>query len=109
MLHRWDYGNYNARRYSRPWAAKIRWINGKVVYDFCGQFVGTHQGGNGKGEVLIEADPGEIVAVGQKDYRGGNTDQDWYLVTEAGAQRITRSEAITLLTTPKEVNHATNP
>lgn len=77
-----SYGAYNDRRYSRPWIAKITaWpIGGNPVLAW-GGYVGDYHGG----EVEIEAEPGDIIRSGQKDYRTpSNSDNDWYIVTEAG-------------------------
>jgi hypothetical protein len=72
-----DRGSYNARRYSRPWIARVSaWpIGGKAELEW-GSYIGT----DGGGSVEIMAAPGDIVRIGQKDLRGNRTEADWYLV-----------------------------
>jgi hypothetical protein len=76
------FGNYNQRRYGRPWIARITgWpVGGKpeIVW-------GSYVGDDGGGEVEIEAISGDIVRTGQKDYRGNNTDASWYIVQPDGS------------------------
>lgn len=76
------FGNYNQRRYSKPWIAKITsWpIGGKPEVQW-----GGYCGDDGGGEVEIEANAGDIIRTGQKDHRGGNTDASWYIVRADGS------------------------
>ena len=72
------FGEYNSRRYSKPWVAVIE--NGK--YDFSkkpGYYTGNDYKGTGEeGDIIIPApDKNMIYAYGQKDQRGGNT-KIWY-------------------------------
>jgi hypothetical protein len=87
-----SYGAYNRRRYSRPWIAAIKdWPVGKSpVLDF-GYFNGDDSGGFAE----IEAQAGDVIKAGQKDYRQPkSTDNDFYLVGADGATtRITPAEA----------------
>lgn len=86
-----DFGAYNDRRYSRPWIAKVTsWpVGGRPELEF-GSYIGNAKGG----EVEIMARPGQIVRAGQKDTRGNNTDNDWYVVTDAGKlEKISQSQA----------------
>jgi len=76
---RW--GGYNARRYSRPWIAKITaWpVGGRPELEF-GGYCGNDDGG----ETEITARPGDIIRSGQKDNRGNGTTNDWYLAKPDG-------------------------
>lgn len=57
---------YNARRYGKPWIAKLDFSKpGNPVYSF-GSWLG--QAGD-VGELTIEAVCGDVLAVGQKDIR----------------------------------------
>ena len=76
---------YNTRRFSRPWAATIKFDDQlKAIYEFNGSFLGTHDSGNGEGDVVIKADTGAIIAFGQKDLRGGRTKNEWFVAQEDG-------------------------
>ena len=62
-----SFPNYNARRYSQPWIAKIsKWEIGERPNLEFGGYIGDSSGG----EVEIEAKPDDIIKWGQKDYRG---------------------------------------
>lgn len=71
MKHTIKYGAYNHRRYSKPWIARV---------DFAatpkGQFTwGDAVGDSSSGVILvIDAEEGQIVAYGQKDFRGSNSE-----------------------------------
>ena len=59
-------GEYNERRYGKPWIAKVDFSTSpKGEYEW-GTWVGT-PGSNGI--LVIDADNGDIIARGQKDYR----------------------------------------
>lgn len=80
-----EFGSYNARRYSKPWGAVVTFVNGKPKYDFCGWYAGVHNPKkDSEGEVFVKALTGSIVAFGQKDFRGGNTENQWYVVNADG-------------------------
>jgi hypothetical protein len=81
-------GEYNARRYSRPWIARVKeWPVGaypELVF-------GGHLGVN---EAEIEAAPGDIVKYGQKDHRGHNGFNEFGVVTATGGVlRLTPGQA----------------
>ena len=80
-------GAYNDRRYGRPWGAKISFVGPKPAYDFCGRWDG--------GEVVLDANPGDIVAFGQKDHRNPrNTENNLYIVKDDGTlESVTEGEA----------------
>lgn len=89
---RLSFGSYNPRRYSRPWGARITFGgDNRADYAFDGNFLGDDDGG----EVVINARPGEIVAFGQKDKRGGRSENDWYVVGPDGSlDEISRADAL---------------
>ena len=75
--------SFNARRYSKPWIARVTFgADGKAQYAW-GDWVGTVTSGNGSaGTLVIAVKDGDIVAAGQKDHRGGNTAIDYYQVRD---------------------------
>lgn len=77
-----EFGDYNFRRYGRPWAAKITAFDGRPTLDFIdGAWNGTADNG---GEIIFDAQPGEVVKIGQADHRGSNTLNDFYRVAQDG-------------------------
>jgi hypothetical protein len=59
-------GEYNERRYGKPWIAKVNFSKSpKGEYEW-GTWVGTP---GSKGVLVIEAEDGDIIAHGQKDNR----------------------------------------
>lgn len=82
-------GSYNERRYSAPWIAKITaWPIGGYPTLVFGACVDGH-------EAEIDANPGDLVKYGQKDYRNKNgTENDFAVVTsELTLKRLTAGEA----------------
>lgn len=99
MIIKQSFGSYNDRRYGKPWGAKVSLSGIKPQYDFCGSFDGTP---GSAGNVRIEAEVGDVLAFGQKDFRGNNTENDWYLTQEDGSLKtISRSDAIDYLMAKK--------
>lgn len=78
-----EYPAYNEKRYNKPWIAKVAsWpVGSRPVFVF-GGFVGAP---GAAGYVEIDAAPGDIIATGQKDYRGNNTERDFYIVQDDGS------------------------
>lgn len=75
--------SYNQRRYGKPWIAKVTFETPKGEFHF-GDWVGDHYNGSA-GLLVLEADPGDIVAIGQKDFRKAqNSAPDWYRVDSEG-------------------------
>jgi len=74
---------YNARRFSRPWVAVVTFRRtGKASYNW-GRWLGEVSNGIGSdGVLVIVANDGDIIAVGQKDHRGNNTPTTWYQVRD---------------------------
>jgi hypothetical protein len=65
-----DTGSYNARRYGKPWIARVTFSTPKGDYSW-GDWIGQVNGGNGsEGMLVITADESDIIARGQKDFRG---------------------------------------
>ena len=83
MRIEFKYGGYNHRRYGKPWGAVVKFEGAKMVYDFsAGTFLGDSVKG---GKVYIECQTGDIIATGQRDFRGGNTENTLYIVEEDGS------------------------
>lgn len=98
--------SYNERRYGKPWIARVDFPDAKGVFNF-GEWVG--QNGT-SGLLIIDVQPGDIIAMGQKDHRNmSNSAPDFFLVPmdapehlesnsyraldEAGFARITKADA----------------
>lgn len=97
-----DYRGYNARRYSRPWGALVE-VNGtKLNYDFdAGSYLGDDAGGS----VIIVCETGDVVATGQRDYRGNGSRNDLYIVETGGKlKEVDRKEAFDHLQNSKKEN-----
>lgn len=90
-----EFARYNERRYSPPWGAILTFdAKGKPRYEFVGSYLGDAHGG----ELVISAEPGDLIAYGQRDHRGGNTENHWAIVTgdetaEEPYTSVSRSEA----------------
>lgn len=82
------WGSYNGRRYGTPWAARITAFTGRPVLDF---IKGAYNGNDSGGELVITGTVGEIIKIGQKDYRGNKTDNDFYRITETGELELVES------------------
>lgn len=77
--------SYNHRRYSKPWIAKVDFESSTKGDFVFGDWTGDHYNG-GAGILSINADPGDIIAQGQKDYRKPrNSAPDFYLVEADGS------------------------
>jgi hypothetical protein len=81
MTIRIPFTHYNARRYSRPWIAKVSsWAVGDRAVLAWGTYLGDDNGG----EVEIDAEPGEVIRYGQKDNRGKSGSAQWAIVQPDG-------------------------
>lgn len=80
MLCRKTFRPYNKARFSRPWGGVCRLDGLKVGYDFTGLYQGDERGG----DVVIDAEPGMILAFGQKDTKGVKSIQEFYMVEFSG-------------------------
>ena len=99
MLIEHEWHAYNTRRFGNPWAARISFNGVKPVYDFVGRFA--------SGRLAFEAEPGDLMAMGQKDHRGNGTTKEFYLIGAAGElERINEAHALLLW---RERTTATTP
>ncbi|MBJ6361552.1 hypothetical protein ACFOQM_09665 [Paenibacillus sp. GCM10012307] len=79
---RMKYSSYNSRRYGKPWGAVIKFVGAKPQYDFqTGTYIGDEKGGL----VIINCVSGDVIASGQKEKRGRNTSNTWYIVQDDGS------------------------
>lgn len=75
--------SYNAKRYGRPWIAKVQFDARKGEFTF-GDWIGDPQNGS-EGILIIDANEGNILARGQKDRRKPqNSAPDYYQVSSDG-------------------------
>ena len=76
--------SYNERRYGKPWIAKVNFsADPKGAYTW-GDWIGDHRNG-GAGTLSILANPGDIIAEGQKDNRNPrNSAATFHVVTTSG-------------------------
>ena len=78
-----DTNRYNQRREGRPWIAKVDFTTPKPNFSW-GDWTGDHYNG-GEGVLSINANPGDIIATGQKDNRQPrNSAPHFWVVTEIG-------------------------
>ena len=86
MLIKIETGSYNARRYTKPWIAKITFAGSKPEYHF-GDFCGDDNGG----ELSLEIEPGYVFARGQKDHRKPqNSAPEFFIASEDGDHKPVR-------------------
>lgn len=71
--------SYNQRRYGAPWIAVVKFANNPKGDFAWGTWVGDR---GAAGLLVINAAEGDIVASGQKDFRGNNTESTYYQVRE---------------------------
>lgn len=89
--------SYNQRRYSKPWIAKVDFStnpNGDFQW---GNWVGDAVKGS-EGMLIIEAEEGDIIARGQKDFRKPrNSAPDYYQVRDGKLEPVaSKREALKL-------------
>lgn len=60
--------SYNQRRYSKPWIAIVDFTQTPKGEFKWGNWVGDHNNGSA-GLLVIDANDGDIIASGQKDFR----------------------------------------
>ena len=97
MLIEFEWGPYNERRYSKPWAARVTaWPVGQRQPDVeWGVFIGNSNEG---GIVEVEVEPGDIVRWGQRDHRNPRKSESKIGEVQPGAgniEEISVSEART--------------
>jgi hypothetical protein len=74
--------SYNSRRYGKPWIAKVDFANPKGDFTW-GVWVGDL---GDSGILVINAEPGDIIARGQRDHRGNGTSVHYSQVQEDGTR-----------------------
>ena len=85
------FDDYNFRRYSKPWIAKIvSWPTGKQPELEFGAFYGNAEEG---GTAEIAAKEGDIIRWGQRDNRGNGTKNKWGVFRAGEVVEIESSEA----------------
>lgn len=91
--------SYNQRRYGKPWIARVSFdTDPKGTYTW-GSWVGDSREGT-EGLLVIEANEGDIIAKGQKDFRGSNGGSTYYQVRNGELVELTnKAEAYKLATT----------
>lgn len=74
--------SYNNRRYGKPWIAKVSFEDSKGEFHW-GNWIGSP---GEEGILVVEVEAGDIIARGQKDFRGASykSAPDWYAVTTDG-------------------------
>lgn len=85
MLYTMDIKSFNGRRYGRPWAAKITAFNGAATLAF---EKSPYNGDDSGGELVIEAQAGEIIKLGQKDHRSNNSWNEFYFCNFDGSLNL---------------------
>ncbi len=78
--------SYNDRRHGKPWIAVVDYSGSRK-----GEFkFGDWQGRPGsEGELYINCEPGDIIAIGQKDFRKPrNSAPEYYQATTSGLSLI---------------------
>jgi hypothetical protein len=82
-----DTPSYNDRRYGKPYIARIDFAAASAGEPAWGDWVG--QPGEA-GLLVIEADVGDVLMQGQKDFRNSrNSAPDYYIVAAGGALSAT--------------------
>ncbi len=84
---------YNQRRYGRPWIARVTFDdNGQATFAW-GNWVGDSANGSA-GTLLLDVEPGDIVATGQRDNRQPrNSSPSWYQVGADGELVVVSTKA----------------
>jgi hypothetical protein len=95
--------SYNQRRYGKPWIATVDFSQTPKGEYKWGDWVGDHNSGS-DGLLVIEADEGDIIARGQKDFRQPkNNVPAYYQVRNGERIKLTgKAEAYQLATAEKE-------
>lgn len=97
MLGVAKYDEFNHRRYSNPWVARVK-SDGKI--DFAVP-IGGYSGAYGKGEAgeLYITNPieGAVYAYGQKDYRGNNGGYAYIKIMDGSIVHVDKSDLLEAL------------
>ena len=80
--------SYNQRRYSKPWIAVVNFSQNPKGEFAWGDWVGNHNTGS-EGLLVIEANEGDIVATGRKDFRNPkHTSINYYQMQDGKLVRL---------------------
>lgn len=75
-------GPYSAKHYSKPWISKVtKWKPGRPPALKFGKVLDNNR-------AEIEANPGDVLRYGQKNYRGGESLKNFAIVNDDGSVRI---------------------
>lgn len=99
-----DFDEYNHRRYSRPWIAKVTgWSVGDYPILEFGTYIGEH-GEAGQVEIMVSV--GTLVKYGQKDYYQSNKTINQFAIVQSNGKLkdITPLEAKKLFITQRIIN-----
>lgn len=84
MEIRIETNSYNHRRYGKPWIAIVDFSQSTKGDFSWGDWTGDHYNG-GEGVLTINANPGDIIARGQKDFRKAqNSAPDFFVINSEG-------------------------
>lgn len=90
-----NYSDFNFRRYSNPWIAKVNTENGKI--DFA-EKIGNYTGGYNKGEAgqlyINKPVEGTVYVYGQKDYRANNGGYEYVKYVDDALVKVSKQELI---------------
>ena len=88
MEIRIETNSYNQRRYGKPWIAKVDFSQSAKGDFSWGDWTGDHYNG-GEGVLTISANPGDIIAKGQKDHRQPKKSApEFHIVDAAGGTSL---------------------
>jgi hypothetical protein len=74
--------SYNPRRYGKPWIARVDFSTSPQGDFHWGDWIGDVRNGS-VGVLIISASEGDIIAMGQKDFRKpANSAPNWYQVRD---------------------------
>jgi hypothetical protein len=87
-----DTKSYNDRRYGKPWIAKITLEGGNELKFNWGHWVGDP---GDAGMLIIDLEPGDFYATGQKDFRKPKKSApDYFELSESGESETTTKPEI---------------
>jgi len=88
---------YNQRRYGKPWIARVDFSKNPKGDFSWGAWVGDSRTGS-EGLLVIEANEGDIIAHGQKDFRGNNGETTYCQIREGKLIKLASKVAAYQLT-----------
>ena len=92
-----SFGPYDAKRYGRPWLAKLKGNPGttKLTYDFQeSAFAGDPENG---GKLMGHLNDGDYISYGQKDFRGECTIQWTGVYSNGELKPISKADIVMTL------------